>query len=260
MWRNGNPLGLPFHLIGKALFYGKIRAATGGKLKCAISGGGYLPIHIDEFFNHVGVTLLIGYGLTETAPVIALRTPTCNVTGTIGRAAPETLIRVGKNNTFEVKGPQVMRGYYKEDELTGAVLDSDGWLDTGDIGTITTAGDLIFVGRLKETIVLSGGENVEPEPIENAILESALIEQVMLVGQDRNTLAALVVPAEGADRDALLAEVRARSSKFRSFERVNRIHILGEPFSAENGLMTATLKMKRSVIAERYAPEIDALY
>ncbi len=264
-WKSGNPLGLPMHLLGSVLFYRKLRDAVGGRLRCAISGGGFLPPHIDHFFNDVGIPLLIGYGLTETAPVVALRRPEDNVLGTIGRAVPETEIRIGPNNTVQVRGPQIMRGYYKEEELTNAVLDKDGWLDTGDIARLVDKGDLVFIGRAKETIVMSGGENVEPEPIENRLLQSPLVMQIMLVGQDRKTLGALVVPDPDAAPTAeqINAEVRSLtgpSGGFRSCESVSRTAMIAEPFTPENGLLTHTLKMRRNEIAKQYADEIDALY
>jgi len=266
--RRGNPLGVFGHMLGKALFYPKVAAATGGRLKCAISGGGYLPAHVDEFFDIVGVKLIIGYGLTETAPVIAIRRPEDNVLGTIGRAVPETEFRIAPEGTIQVRGPQIMRGYYKDDELTKSVLHDSGWFDTGDLVKISDKGDLTFVGRAKETIVLSGGENIEPEPIENRIKESALIDQVMLVGQDQKTLGALVVVSEdtptgdettGAVRDILRATT-GTAAGHRPIEAVNRFHIVTDPFSPENGLMTQTLKLKRNVIAKQYAEEIAALY
>jgi long-chain acyl-CoA synthetase len=195
---------------------------------------------------------------------VALRDPADNVLGTIGRAVPETEIRVGPEGTFQVRGPQIMRGYYKDAELTRAVLDDDGWFDTGDLGRMTDKGDLVFVGRAKETIVLSGGENIEPEPIEQKLLDSELIAQVIIVGQDRKFLGALVVPEpeSGATREQVLAEVRARSHgpQLRSFEGVNRVALLDEPFTVENGLLTPTQKMRRNVIAARYADVIETLY
>jgi len=265
LWRRGNPLGLPLHLLGCRLFYRKIAGATGGRLKFAISGGGAIPPHIDEFFVAVGIRLLVGYGLTETAPVVALRPPHVNPLGTIGRAVPETELRISDAGTVQVRGPQVMRGYYQEDDLTRAVLDTEGWFDTGDLARLTEEGDLVFVGRAKETIVLSGGENVEPEPIESRILQSPLIHQVMLVGQDRKHLAALVVPEpEARPTDAQILEVLKAATGpragFRSFEAVHRFARIEEPFTPENGLLTQTLKMRRNVIAERYAREIDSLY
>lgn len=266
--RRGNPLGRPLDWLGRRLFYRKIAAATGGRLKAAISGGGYLPPHIDEFFDIVGVKLLIGYGLTETAPVVALRRPADNVLGTIGRAVPETEIRISGEGTIQVRGPQVMRGYYREEELTRRVLAPDGWFDTGDLGRMTPKGDLIFVGRKKETIVLSGGENIEPEPIENRVLESPLFQQVVVVGQDRKTLGALIWPAEEAARrpdlhERLKEELRRRTGAaggFRTFEVVARYALLPEALTVENGLLTPTLKMRRNVIAERHAALIDSLY
>ena len=265
MVRKGNPLGYPGHLLGKALFYKKVQELLGGRLLYSVSGGGYLPPQIDAFFADAGVKLLIGYGLTETSPVIALRDAVKNKLGTIGFPVPETEFKVGPDGTFLVRGPQVMRGYYKEPELTAAVLSEDGWFDTGDLGHFTPEGDLVFIGRRKETIVLSGGENVEPEPLEQAILESPLIQQVMLVGQDKKALGALIVPDpdSGADAAAISAELKKRTGPrggFRSFENVMRFKVLDEPFSPENGFLTATLKMRRNVIAERLADNIEELY
>ena len=264
-WKRGNPLGWPLHLLGKKVFYSKLRAATGGRLRHSVSGGGYLAPHIDRFFNYVGVPLLVGYGLTETSPVVALRDPTDNVIGTIGRAVPETELRIGPSGTILIRGPQVMRGYYKDEELTRTVIDHEGWFDSGDLGTIDKKGDVTFIGRKKETIVLSGGENIEPEPIENSLLQSDLIDQVMLIGQDRKAIAALIVPAEGKNptEDDIRKELRARTGPaagFRSFESVNRFLLLDEPFTPENGFLTQTLKMRRNLIVETFAKQIEKLY
>ncbi|MFQ5844245.1 MAG: AMP-dependent synthetase/ligase [Planctomycetota bacterium] len=266
--RRQNPLGVPLHALGKRLFYDRMAAATGGRLKYGISGGGAMPAHVDEFFAVAGVTIRVGYGLTETAPVVAVRRPERNILGTIGQPLPETEVRVGPQGTFQVRGPQVMRGYYGEEEATARVLDVDGWLDTGDLGRITPDGDLVFAGRLKETIVLAGGENVEPEALESRILEHPAVAQVMVVGQDRKTLGALIAPTdhdagdpdlERALREALL-ECTGERGGFRGVERVTRFRVLSEPFTVENGLLTPTLKMRRNEIAARYAAEIDALY
>jgi len=265
MVRKGNPLGYPGHWLGKALFYKKVKAALGGRMLFSVSGGGYLPPHIDAFFSDAGLKLLIGYGLTETSPVIAVRDPIENTLGTVGRPVEETEVKVGPDGTFLVRGPQVMRGYYKEPELTKAVLSDDGWLDTGDLGRLTAKNDLVFIGRRKETIVLSGGENVEPEPLEQAILQSPLIQQVMLVGQDRKTLGALVVPDpdKNVTPETIAAELKARTGQrggFRTFENVMRFKLLEEPFSPENGFLTATLKMRRNVIADKLAEDVNEIY
>ncbi|HEX5138874.1 MAG TPA: AMP-binding protein [Planctomycetota bacterium] len=262
MWRKGNPLGWPLHLLGKRLFYGKVAEATGGRLKFAISGGGAIPPHVDEFFANVGIRLLVGYGLTETAPVVALRDPGDNVIGTIGRAVPETEIRISREGTIQVRGPQVMCGYYKDEELTRTVLDAEGWFETGDLGRLLPKGDLVFVGRAKETIVLSGGENVEPEPIEGALMRTGLFHQVMLVGQDRKTLAALVVPEAGVSDERIHDALRRCTGVpggFRTFEAVSRFARV-DAFSPENGFLTQTLKMRRNAIAARHRDLIDALY
>jgi len=262
MWRRGNPLGLPLHLLGKVLFYRRIAETIGGRLKFAISGGGAIPPHVDEFFACVGIPLLVGYGLTETAPVAALRYPEDNVIGTIGRAAPETELRISPQGTIQVRGPQVMRGYYKDEELTRAVLDADGWFETGDLGRMTEKGDLIFVGRAKETIVLSGGENIEPEPIESALLKTGIFHQVMLVGQDRKTLAALVVPETSVTDERIedaLKRCTGAPGGFRTFEAVSRFARV-PPFTPENGLLTGTLKLRRNAIAGQHAELIDSLY
>jgi len=260
IWRRGNPAGLPLHLLGKLLFYRKITSVIGRRLKAAVSGGGFIPPHVDEFFVNIGVQLLVGYGLTETSPVVAVRRLDDNVVGTIGRAIAETEIRIGPKGTIQIRGPQVMRGYFKDEEETRKVLSEDGWFDTGDLGRMTEKGDLVFVGRAKETIVLSGGENIEPEPIENSILRSPLVHQVIVVGQDKKTLGALVVPEQGVTEEQIRDELRARTGPaagFRSFEAVNRFALLDEPFTPENGLLTQTLKMRRNVIAERYRDVID---
>lgn len=262
MWRRGNPLGWPLHRLGRRLFYGKIAEATGGRLKYAISGGGAIPAHVDEFFCNAGIRLLVGYGLTETAPVVALRDPRDNVISTIGRAVPETEIRISPQGTIQVRGPQVMRGYYKDEELTRTVLDKDGWFETGDLGRLTPKGDLVFVGRAKETIVLSGGENVEPEPIESALMRTGLFQQVMVVGQDRKALGALVVPEAGVADERIHDALRRFTGVpggFRTFEAVNRFARI-PLLTPEEGLLTQTLKMRRNAIAARYANTIDALY
>ncbi|MDO9462884.1 MAG: AMP-binding protein, partial [Deltaproteobacteria bacterium] len=185
---------LPLHLLADRLIYKTVRNNLGGELRIAVSGGGTLPPHLDDFFEMIGVTLLNGYGLTETSPVLTIRRPEANIKGSAGRPIPETEIKIlteteepvspGKAGIIWVKGPQVMRGYFKDKETTDKVL-KNGWLNTGDLGMLTPQGDLIITGRAKDTIVLSSGENVEPEPIEINLALSPFISQAMLVGQDR---------------------------------------------------------------------------
>lgn len=271
--------------------FAPVRARTGGALRAAASGGGALPPHVDEFFAAVGITLLNGYGLTETSPVLALRLLRRQVLGTVGPPIPGTEIIIvdgegkevppGEKGLVKCRGAQVMEGYYKKPEETAKVIDGDGWFDTGDLGRMTIRGELSLTGRAKETIVLLGGENVEPTPIEESLKGSALIAQVMVVGQDRKTLGALVVPDFEALRErcglkdmepadlcghaasqALVREEIQRlisdKTGFKAFERVNRFQLLSREFAVGREL-TLTMKMKRNVIAELYAEDIEGM-
>jgi long-chain acyl-CoA synthetase len=282
--RIGMLLNAPFGLLGRWLLGGSVREALGGRLKAGVSGGGYMPLHIDRFLEAMGVTLLVGYGLTETSPVAALRDHEENVLGTIGRAIPETEFKVvgedgeerpvGSAGELLVRGPQVMQGYYLDPEGTGAVMRAGGWLRTGDLCEMTGRGDLVFKGRIKDTIVLAGGENVEPAPIESKILVSPYVRQALVVGQDRKTLAALLVPEkEVAEREAdrqgvsvedLLRDETRRlvtvGAGFKSRELVTRVAVLDHEFSVGDGTLTQTQKLKRNVILERYAGLIDELF
>ncbi|MFC1657611.1 AMP-dependent synthetase/ligase [Candidatus Moduliflexota bacterium] len=203
--------------------FAAIRARTGGELRAAISGGGALPPYVDTFFDAVGIKLIEGYGLTETSPVIAARTFEGLVLGTVGPPVPETEVKIvngegdevprGEMGIVKCRGPQVMEGYYKKPEETASAIDEEGWFDTGDLGKMTVRGELTLTGRAKETIVLMGGENVEPTPIEDSITECPFISQVMIVGQDRKALGALIVPDFAAlgDRGGARGERRRRT-------------------------------------------------
>ncbi len=284
------------YLLFDSLVLSKIRQATGGKLRGSVSGGGALPFHVDEFFNTIGIPVLEGYGMTETSPVIAVRTFDNLVAGTVGPLYGGTdiklvdwktgevlldttkgIIQYGRKGEIHVKGPQVMQGYFKNQDATAKVM-SDGWMNTGDIGLYTANECLKIVGRTKETIVLLGGENVEPVPIEAKLLESEYIDQCMVVGQDRKFLSALIVPnlqalsEYGVDLPQIAAtpkvkekienEVRAKinaQTGFKSFERVVSVAVLPKPFEVGDEL-TAKLSLKRHVISEKYESKIEELY
>lgn len=274
-----------------------VRKATGGELRGSVSGGGALPIHVDEFFNNIGIPVLEGYGMTETCPVLAVRTYQRLVPGTVGPIWPETELRLidiangailytteeggtkrlGVKGEIHVRGPQVMKGYYKNPEATEKVL-KDGWMNTGDLGMITHNNCLKIVGRSKETVVLLGGENVEPVPIENRLLESAFIEQVMVVGQDKKYLSALIVPsldqmkdfgssleeiAKNADAQKLIRdEVKkliSNEAGFKSFEKVVDVRLLPKPFEVGDEI-TNLYKIKRHIVAEKYRDIIESMY
>lgn len=268
-------------------------AALGGNLRLAVSGGGALPPHVDECLIGMGVPLLNGYGLTETSPVVSVRTPAENRVGTIGRPLPGTTCEIRDENGAPVppgdvgliwiRGPQVMQGYYRNEEETRRIL-VDGWFNSGDLGRFGEDGQLRITGRAKDTIVLAGGENVEPERVETALKTSPLIEQAVVVGQDKKHLGALLVVHEemlgaelprerweldggvlrGADAQRLfraeLDRLLSKTEGFRPIERVATFRLLVEPLSAENGLLTQTMKIKRHAVQERYADLIAELH
>ncbi|MFN5239488.1 MAG: AMP-dependent synthetase/ligase [Aphanizomenon sp.] len=285
---------LPFHAIGQKLVYTKVREATGGNIKHVISGGGALPGYIDSFFEIVGVEILQGYGLTETSPVTNARRPWRNLRGSSGQPIPGTEVKivhpetrqplpVGTRGLVLLKGPQVMQGYYQNPEATNKVIDPEGWFDSGDLGWVTPENDLVLTGRAKDTIVLTNGENIEPQPIEDACLRSPYIDQIMLVGQDQRSIGALIVPnlealAKWADtqnhsqkidleskivqdlfRQELNREVQNRPG-YRVDDRIVPFKLIEEQFSIENGLMTQTLKIRRHIVMERYSDIIDIMF
>ncbi len=195
----------PIHFGGEKLAYQKIRAATGGQFNYAISGGGSLAMYLEDFFEIIGIKVLVGYGLTETSPVLSARRPWHNLRGSSGKPLPATEIKIVDPQTRQTlpngmvglvlaRGPQIMKGYYQNPTATEKVIDSQGWFDTGDLGWLTPEQDLVLTGRAKDTIVLTNGENIEPQPIEDACLQSPYIDQLMLVGQDQRSLGALIVP------------------------------------------------------------------
>ncbi|NRB09729.1 MAG: long-chain fatty acid--CoA ligase [Richelia sp.] len=297
----------PLHLLADKLVHTKVREATGGRVKQMISGGGALPKHIDNFFEIIGVEILVGYGLTETSPVTHARRYWNNLRGSAGKAVPGTetkivhpetrqVLKAGEKGLVLLRGPQIMQGYYQNPEATAKAIDPEGWFDSGDLGWLTAKNDLVLTGRAKDTIVLSNGENIEPQPIEDACLRSPYIDQIMLVGQDCKSLGALFVPnidaleqwansknlqlsLEDANlaqaesqkinleskiiqdlfRQELNREVKNRPGS-RPHDRIGPFKLILEPFSIENGTMTQTLKIKRHVVMERDSHIINAMF
>lgn len=290
-------LSWPGHGLASALLWPKVRQQlSGGALRTAISGGGALALHVDGFFEAIGIELLVGYGLTETSPVLACRRPWRNRRGSAGQPLPATELRIVDPESGEplgwrqrgrvlARGPQVMSGYFGKPEATAAVLDGAGWFDTGDLGQLLPDGTLVLTGRAKDTIVLSSGENIEPGPLEEALVAHPLVEQVMLVGQDRRQLGALLVPraeplasfarardlpapqsgGTGTDRALLKAlsgefnRLLAARPGSRPDERLAGVALV-EPFSIDNGLLTQTLKQRRDRITDRDGTAIEAIY
>jgi long-chain acyl-CoA synthetase len=286
-----------FHKLGDTLVYQKVRAGTGGQVKFWVSGGGSIADHLEDFFEIVGIPLLGGYGLTETSPITHVRRPQRNVRGADGEPIPDTETRIVDPETFKplptetrglvlIRGPQVMQGYYNNPDATAKAIDSEGWFNSGDLGMVTAANDLIITGRAKDTIVLTNGENIEPQPIENACLRSPYIDQVTLVGQDQKVLGALIVPnAEALEKWAIEQGITETHSSplmthpsvqdlfrqevnrlvkdrpgYRPDDRIGPIRLIAEPFTIENGLLTQTLKIRRNVVMERYQGIIDEMF
>lgn len=291
---------MPFYGFFNAAVLERIRLGAGGSLKATISGGGALPLHIDRFFNYVGIPLLEGYGMTETSPVISTRSMLNLVVGTVGPPIPETQLRIVDPETGDilypnsqsadngralrgeiwVKGPQVMKGYYKETELTKQTI-VDGWLRTGDLGMITCNNYLKILGRNKSTIVLSSGENVEPEPIEMRLQQSRFIDHCMIVGQDKKFLSILVTPslnefkqagfavqsleelsANAEAQEIIKQEIRRMTSSangFKRYEQIRDFRLLGNSFQVGEEL-TNLYKIKRHVVEKKYQHVIEELF
>lgn len=282
------------HAVLDRVVLKKVRATLGGRLRLCVSGGGALPRHVDETMLGLGLPLKNGYGLTETSPVASVRLPRQRTPGHIGPPLPQTRIEarrpdggrcgVGETGVLWIHGPQVMRGYYDNEKRTAEVLTADGWFCSGDLGHVDAAGNVWITGRAKDTIVLAGGENVEPEPVEAVIKTSPFVEQAVVLGQDQKALGALLVPRaerleqaipraqwdvrdgelHGRDVHALLRReldrVLVRDNGIRPCDRVATFRVLAEPMTAENGLLTQTMKVRRHVVVERFAPLLAAMF
>lgn len=269
--------------IADKLVFAKLKAATGGNLRFFISGGAALPQSIAEFFHAAGILILEGYGLTETSPVISLNYPEKWKFGTVGEPVPGIEVQIAEDGEILTRGPHVMKGYFNNDEATAEVIDAEGWFYTGDIGIIDEDGFIKITDRKKNIIVLSNGKNVAPQPIESQLIQSPFINQIMLVGNERKNVAALIVPnfealnswgkeneVDTSDMSAMLKtrevhqliqkEIRERLTDFADFEQVRRFALLEREFSQEEDEMTPTLKLKRNVIIEKFSDEIEGMY
>jgi long-chain acyl-CoA synthetase len=285
----------PLSALGGVLVFSKIKEKLGGRFIAGISGGGALPPAVDRFFSALGILILEGYGLTETAPLLSVRPQDRPVPGTVGPAIEGTSYRIldengkdlpwGKKGLIYVHGPQLMQGYYKRPDLTSKVMHEGGWLDTGDLGMLTRRGEIAITGRAKDTIVLLGGENVEPNPIEQKLCESMYIQQCIVLGQDKKYLAALIIPNQETvtawakenvipveDWETLIKqpeiidlidyevnELVSGKNGFKSFERLFRFTLLPTPFEVGREL-SAKQEVKRHTVNDLYRKEIERLF
>ena len=275
-------LGAQYSLADKVVF-SKVKDAVGGRLRFFVSGGAPLAPALNRFFYSIGLTILEGYGLTETSPVTNVNTPTDFRIGTVGKPIPNTEIKIADDGEIMMRGPQIMKGYYRRPEDTAEVIDADGWFRSGDIGVIDADGFLTITDRKKDIIVTAGGKNVAPQPLENRLKANDYVEQVVMVGDKRKYVSLLLVPSftnletwaeeQGiafSDRAALVndarvqafmeAEVAREFEGMASYETPKRIALLPEEFSIEDGTLTPTLKVKRRVVQERFESVIDSLY
>ncbi len=286
----------PIRLLGNVLVFRKIKAMLGTGFRAGVAGGGALPRAVDAFFWAIGVKLVEGYGLTETAPIISVRPIKNPVFGNVGSPIRGISARVvdfetgkdvgrGKKGVLEIKGGTVMKGYYKRPDLTKKAINEDEWFSTGDIAILTRHNEIVLRGRAKDTIVQLGGENVEPLPIEMKIQESRFVQTAVVVGQDQRYLAALIVPEkdeiESFAKESALAyktyadllktteinhlienEVGLRvnaKNGFKMYERINKVALLEKPF--EVGVeLSAKQEIMRYKINDLYAKEIKSLY
>ena len=277
----GGFLGFKRPIAHKLVFH-KILAKTGGRLRFFVSGGAPLSRDIAEFFHALGLMILEGYGLTETAPVIAVNTFEKLRFGTVGPVIPGVEVRIAADGEILVKGPNVMKGYYKKPAETAEAFE-DGWFKTGDIGKFDADGYLFITDRKKDLIITAGGKNVAPQPIENVLKTNPYISNIVVIGDRRRFISALVVPnfekleawAQGqqipaAPRSELVrnpkvvglvqAEIDKVTAQFSSYERIKKIALLERDFEIGAGEITPSLKVRRSIVQDKYKALIDSLY
>ena len=285
----------PLKWIGDMFYFQRVRNMLGGKFQIGMSGGGSLPLKLDKFFNSIGIRLVEGYGLTETAPICCIRNAKRPILGTIGKIMPYCQAKVVHRNGIEckpgekgvlyIKGPNVMKGYYKQPELTAEVISEGEWFNTGDLVIKTYNGEIIVKGRQKDTIVLRSGENVEPLPIEDKLSESIFISQAVVVGQDENCLGALIIPdldnicqyakqqnINFSDKKQLLKDEEIKKliykemerlintkNGFKPFEKIGKFVFLDKPF--EVGVeLSPKQGIIRYKINELYKAKISLMY
>ncbi len=260
----------------------KILNKLGGRLRVAISGGAALAPEISHVFVGLGLSVVQGYGLTETSPIVTGNRLENNFPDSVGQPIRDVQVKLGENNALLVKGPNVMMGYWNNPEATRAMIDAEGWLNTGDTARISETGHVYITGRIKEIIVMSNGEKLPPTDMELAILHDPLFDQVMVYGEARPYLVVLAVlnhdhwlhfaqetgvrpdmPEALTDsrvQGKILKRIALNLREFPGYAKVNRVLLLQEPWSIENGLLTPTLKIKRAKVTERFAEEIKLLY
>ena len=272
------------HALFDRLVYGRLRAAVGGNVHYAISGGAPLGERLSHFFEGAGITVLEGYGLTETAAAVSVNKPARSKIGTVGQPLPGVTVRIADDGEILISGPNVFPGYWRNDAATAAVFDSGGWLHTGDIGTLDDEGFLRVTGRKKEIIVTAGGKNVAPAALEDRIRAHLLIGECMVVGDGRPYIGCLVTldpeglefwkKKHGRAADAALEDLAADPELIADIqlavddankavsraESVRRFAVLRTVFTESSGHLTPSLKVRRNVVAKDFSSDIESLY
>ncbi len=271
--------------LADKLIYTKWRAAIGGNFDIVVSGGSAIQPHMASFFSAIGMPVFEGYGLSETSPVIAVsqRGKNGRKFGTVGLPLPGVEVKLGERNEILCRGHNVMLGYYRDPELTAQVIDADGWFHTGDTGRFTPEGQLVITGRLKSIFKTSFGKYVNPQAVESKFTESPLIDQMIVVGENKKFAAAILTPdftylkswaklhhVEAASNEELIKhpvvlkryteEVKKYNHYFGDYEQVKRWILVPDEWTQPNGMLSPTLKIKRNVIEERYREQIEKLF
>jgi len=272
------------YALADKLVFSKLKATLGlDRLHAAISGGGPLSVADAEFFLGMDIKVLEGFGLTETTPVTHGNRPTLIKPGTVGPPVKDTIVKISEDGEILIKGPQVMKGYYKNEAATKEVFTEDGFFRTGDLGEIDRDGYLKITGRKKDIIVTSGGKNISPQNIENSLMLSPFIEQVAVIGDNRKYLSALIVPSFAtlenwakerniafSSRQDLIShpevqklferEIAEQMKDYARVEQIRKFTLLDKEWSQATGELTPTMKVKRKVINQKYAKEIESMY
>lgn len=269
------------HKIADKLVYSKIREMFGGNLSGMVSGGAALSPEVFRFMNAIGIICVQGYGLTETSPVISVQNPGNMRVGSSGKPLEDVEVKIAEDKEILTRGPHVMKGYYNLPEETDKVFTEDGWFKTGDVGKIDEDGYLYITDRKKAMFKLSTGKYVAPQNVENKLINSGYIDQVVVIGYQRKFCSALIVPAyenvlkrlkrnsyepakpyseDEKVREIIQKEVDKVNKNLSPWETVKRFVLLEEPLSVDNGELTPTMKVKRSVMNEKYGDVIDSIY
>jgi long-chain acyl-CoA synthetase len=267
--RSGRPLPAllrPQVALADRLVFSKVRERLGGRLRLGVSGAAPLGIDVLQFFHSLNMLVIEGYGLTETSSSLSVNDPDEYRFGTVGRAVEGCDIRLDEDGEILVRSDTIFSGYYKDPDATAAAFTEDGWFRTGDVGTLED-GWLTITDRKKDLIITAGGKNIAPQNLENALKSSRFISQAVVIGDRRPYVTALItldsVEMQTAERDPqeLVQEIVDNVNRERvRVEQIKRFTILPRDFSQEEGELTPTLKLRRKIVQEHFADEIDQLY